>query len=452
MLGASSWRPQPRIIGGAEVAPPLRYSYMAAVYTNGGFSCGGAFVSVDHVVTAAHCISPSLSASAYTVGVFRHDISKPVSSDYACSTTLDVQWAVRHPEWDDVLYTADVAVLKLTSSSYPCADTLVPVTLDDGAAGMFWGSSAVVLGWGNTRYDYSAPGYAGSNPSPTLRQVQLPILTNSECSARLRSGDRDWYKPYAMLCAGGYAAGGKDACSGDSGGPLVLSDPAATPSLLIGTSSWGPGCGLPDTPGAYARVSTYRTWIAVTASLPLPPPSRPSPSPPPPPLPPPPSPPPPSPASPLPWQPPHPPAPPAHPPQSPSPLLPASVGDSPPSAPAPASSRSLPPLPPTQLSAAPAAPPSRASSSSSSLVLGLPNTPYAIVAVSIAAVCCLLFLPLAIGSFKIWRSKRRVPVSPLRGRVGVRPISPIPVAVYRHGQTNSGGGANPSSPKVRQSA
>jgi len=58
-----------------------------------------------------------------------------------------------------------------------------------------------------------------------------------------------------MICAG---ATGQDACQGDSGGPLLF---YSERFLLGGIVSWGEGCGKPNKPGVYVRVSAFQDWI-----------------------------------------------------------------------------------------------------------------------------------------------------------------------------------------------
>lgn len=58
-----------------------------------------------------------------------------------------------------------------------------------------------------------------------------------------------------MWCAG-VDAGGKDSCQGDSGGPVVDAS-----STLVGLVSWGDGCARAGTPGVYARVGSFISFI-----------------------------------------------------------------------------------------------------------------------------------------------------------------------------------------------
>ena len=52
-----------------------------------------------------------------------------------------------------------------------------------------------------------------------------------------------------------------DTCQGDSGGPLMYYSQDQQLWILAGVTSYGRGCGLPDSAGVYTRVSAYTEWI-----------------------------------------------------------------------------------------------------------------------------------------------------------------------------------------------
>merc|ERR1712210_94155 len=100
-----------------------------------------------------------------------------------------------------------------------------------------------------------------------MGEVDVQVISNSECNAAY-GGITD-----NMLCAQDASGnGGSDACQGDSGGPLVScgedSNCGTNPGQnydLIGIVSFGVGCGRPDFPGVYARVTAARAWIDANA-------------------------------------------------------------------------------------------------------------------------------------------------------------------------------------------
>jgi secreted trypsin-like serine protease len=95
-------------------------------------------------------------------------------------------------------------------------------------------------------------------PSTRLLEAELGYLPLSRCNGNPNYRTQGYTVGPGQICAGGdYHA---DACQGDSGGPLVLPRKKAG-SILVGLVSFGPGCGLEDTPGTYVDVRYYGDWI-----------------------------------------------------------------------------------------------------------------------------------------------------------------------------------------------
>ena len=56
-----------------------------------------------------------------------------------------------------------------------------------------------------------------------------------------------------------------DTCQGDSGGPIMMYT-ASQQWVLVGVTSYGIGCGLPNYAGVYTRIAAYQNWIATMTS------------------------------------------------------------------------------------------------------------------------------------------------------------------------------------------
>uniref|UniRef100_A0A8C4NKK2 Plasminogen n=1 Tax=Eptatretus burgeri TaxID=7764 RepID=A0A8C4NKK2_EPTBU len=108
------------------------------------------------------------------------------------------------------------------------------------------GTSCFITGWGDTK---------GTEYNHVLKQAEVPLVSHKTCNSATylqNSVSRN------QFCAG-YSQGGTDTCGGDSGGPLVCEDEGRY--VLYGITSWGKGCGLPNKPGVYTRVSAFMQWI-----------------------------------------------------------------------------------------------------------------------------------------------------------------------------------------------
>ncbi|MBP2323864.1 secreted trypsin-like serine protease [Kibdelosporangium banguiense] len=223
-----------RIVGGTR-ASTSTYPFVVYLATKDGFQfCGGTLASVDKVVTAAHCAKGQRPEEVFVVA----------GRDDKKSTTEGISVPVKsiwiHPKYTDALIGYDVAVLNLAKRITKYAPLPIASSADDQAYAE--GVEATILGWGRTS--------SGGPSSQYLLEAKVPIVGDEECKKSFSKYNNDW-----MVCAG-YPQGGIDGCQGDSGGPMIAY------GRLIGISSWGEGCGLPNKPGVYTRVMAYYPELA----------------------------------------------------------------------------------------------------------------------------------------------------------------------------------------------
>jgi len=243
--------PQARIVGGNETFEG-EYPWMVAIYLHGNgkseFWCGGALVSRNHIVTAAHCTKDSkkrpFRPSQFTVKLGEWDLK---DSDIY-SQEFRIVKITAHPDFKANGFYNDVAIFKLDQPAY-FNEYIQPICLPNAAmtSRSFIGERPVALGWGSTHYGGSEVG--------TLRGVDLPIWSQREC-------DDAYFQPITevFLCAG-YHKGGRDACQGDSGGPLMLYDNETHKWTLIGVISFGNRCAEAGYPGVFTRITHFMPWI-----------------------------------------------------------------------------------------------------------------------------------------------------------------------------------------------
>ncbi|MEO1265615.1 MAG: serine protease, partial [Pseudomonadota bacterium] len=215
--------------------------------------CGGAFITRNIVLTAAHCVTNMFgNADGFRVGHGDRDLNSGGMREY------EVTDIVMHPRYRAQNADYDFAILKV-SGRVPASDTidiLTPaenrrVTVDD---------VAVVSGWGTTNEQTG-------ETAQRLQRLEVLIKSRSDCN------DADSYNgaiTSRMLCAG-FGQGGKDSCFGDSGGPLTVQVNGR--ARLAGVVSWGGDgtgggmCAVANKYGVYGRIIAVRQWVRDTIAM-----------------------------------------------------------------------------------------------------------------------------------------------------------------------------------------
>ncbi|XP_078003722.1 mannan-binding lectin serine protease 1-like isoform X2 [Phascolarctos cinereus] len=151
-----------------------------------------------------------------------------------------------HPSYKATTFENDLALIELLEGPM-LNDYVMPICLPEGPPQE--GTMVLVSGWGKQI----------QNRIPeSLMEIEVPIVNHEACQ-----------KAYAkinlkvtsdMICAG-ERDGGKDACGGDSGGPMVTRSEEQSPWYLVGTVSWGDGCGKKDRYGVYSSIHENQAWI-----------------------------------------------------------------------------------------------------------------------------------------------------------------------------------------------
>ncbi|KAK7067876.1 Transmembrane protease serine 6 [Halocaridina rubra] len=228
-----------RIVGGND-ATINEWPWQAALmYAGSQQFCGGSLINDRYVLTAAHCIE-GLQASDMNVRLGEHRLSTTGETTHV---TRSVSQIIGHAQYSPGDELNDIALLKL-SSPVTVDQTVLPVCMPPPNP-TYANQEATVTGWGTTS--------SGGSSSDTLKEVVVPVLSNTACQAtNYGTAIKD-----TMLCAG---EAGKDSCQGDSGGPLVFQDGGGNYDQ-IGVVSWGSGCASPGYPGVYTRVNKYLDWI-----------------------------------------------------------------------------------------------------------------------------------------------------------------------------------------------
>uniref|UniRef100_A0A3Q3WQT7 Uncharacterized protein n=1 Tax=Mola mola TaxID=94237 RepID=A0A3Q3WQT7_MOLML len=217
-----------RLVGG-NYCPKGGCPWQVLVQLHRQGHCGGALISPDWVVTAAHCVSGN-NPQNLTVVAAEHNMDVDEGTEQRVSVSTVTVHEGYVPETGD----SDVALLRLSRS----------VTLSRHTIPLLMVRYHIVSGWGKKttggNEEHGAVNTAAA--SPVLRKFSVPIIQNSQCSLRSQFNFTD-----NMLCRG------------DDGSPLVTL--FGSTHFLTGVVGWGRGCPHPGYYGIYTNMANFVDWV-----------------------------------------------------------------------------------------------------------------------------------------------------------------------------------------------
>ncbi|XP_077370105.1 coagulation factor VIIi [Festucalex cinctus] len=238
---------QTRLVG-SNHCPKGKCPWQVLIQLNGASHCGGALIRPDQVLTAAHCVN-GIKPDKLTVVAGEHNLD----ADDGTEQRIPVSKVTVHEDYQPETGDSDIALLHL-SGGVTLSSHAIPICLptkDLAERELLLLRYHTVSGWG--KRTSGGNDHGGFLTSPILRKMSVPIIQNSQCSARGLFNFTD-----NMLCAG-YLEGQQESCRGDDGSPLTTV--YGSTHFLTGVVGWGRGCSISGYFGVYTNMAKFVDWV-----------------------------------------------------------------------------------------------------------------------------------------------------------------------------------------------
>ncbi|XP_072850055.2 transmembrane protease serine 7 isoform X2 [Pogona vitticeps] len=231
-----------RIVGGTDTQDG-EWPWQVSLHFAGVAYCGASVISKEWLLSAAHCFQGNRLSDPR---IWTAHLGMQIQGKAKFVSTL--RRIIIHEYYNSRNYDYDIALLQLST---PWLDTMrgiiQPICVPPTMHRVHPGEKCWVTGWGQKQEaDDEAPA--------VLQKAEVEVVDQTLCHSTYG------LITARMLCAG-MMSGKRDSCKGDSGGPLSCRSKGDGKWFLMGIVSWGYGCGRPNFPGVYTRVSNFATWI-----------------------------------------------------------------------------------------------------------------------------------------------------------------------------------------------